>query len=106
MVMPSSILAIFTSFATLLGGLFGGLSGESSQASEAPKAEPVCVETHQFSGASTAASSFEAWFAGEDFALSPQQTMDLSEFSLPNGDVVRPGDSVCKTEDGSFTLVK
>lgn len=72
------------------------------QAIEGNKAPAQKYEEHRFSGSSTSADAFQAWFDGGEFVEPTVETLDLRELQVNDTQVAHAGDIIYKDEDGNF----
>ena len=61
-------------------------------------------EEHEFTGSSTSADAFRAWFGGKKFVKPYIETMDLVELEVNDTQTAQAGDIIYKDEDGNFWI--
>lgn len=76
----------------------GAVAPDSAQAATCKAA----VESHVFSGSSTAVDAFEAWFAGGEFVAPTLETRDLNVLRVNGHEKAVPGDVISKDAQGHF----
>ncbi len=77
---------------------YGAVAADSAEAATCPAA----VESHVFSGSSTAVDAFQAWFAGGQFVAPTIETRDLNIFPVNGHQKAVPGDVISKDAHGHF----